>query len=100
MAIVSLLRLPLTPRERMAFVFEHNMAHRKLNPITTYLLDPMLYENRPGSKWHLDHQQGHTEVTRGPPTAPTALLQDYNLFNLRQKKWWEFTNHYAHFLNQ
>lgn len=100
MAIVSLLRLPSAPRERWAFVFEHNMAHRKQNPVTTYLLDPMRFVERPGSKWHLDHQQAHNAMAQGPPPIFGAILRDSNLSNQRQKKWWEFLNHQEHFLHQ
>ena len=99
MAIVSLLRLPLTELERWAFTFEHDRAHRKSHGPTSYVLDPMRRENGPGSKWHLDHQQAHNRMARPPPSVLT-VLRDSNLFNLRQKTWWEFANHHEHFLNQ
>lgn len=100
MAIVSLLRLPVTPRERWAFVFEHNQAHLKQGGPTTYVLDPMRNENLPGTKWHLDHQQAHNTMASASPATFGAILRDSNLFNLRQKKWWEFLNHQEHYLHQ
>lgn len=95
MSIVSLLRLPTTPRERLAFVFEHDQAHRRQNK-RTYLLYPMQNENRPGSKWHFDHQQAHNAMRRGPPPKTNFILMDSNLFRRRQKLWWEFTNYQEH----
>ena len=109
MAIVSLLRLPLRsePRERWAFVFEHDQRHRKASTVTSYLLDPMQNERWPGTKWHLDHQQAHRVMAAGnpsgtPPVSPTfgAILADSNLLNSRQRKWWEFLNHREHFIHQ
>ena len=106
MAIVSLLRLPVTPRERWAFVFEHDQAHRrwlrslqKRNKAQqTHLFDPMQNESLPGSKWHLDHQQAHNVMAAAPATG--QILADSNLNNLRQKAWWEFMNHQEHWRNQ
>lgn len=108
MGIVSLLRLPLTVRERWSFVFEHDQAHRKWTRELqrkkrlhkARLLDPMRNENWPASKWHLDHQLAHNRVTAGLPPRTGQILVDSNLFRLQQKRWWEFVNHYEHYRNQ
>ena len=104
MAIVSLLRLPSVrePRERWTFVFEHDQAHRRQQKRTiAYVLDPMLNEGLPGTKWHLDHQLAHRAMSglTAPPTFG-AVLQDSNLLSPRQTRWWEFLNHQEHFLHQ
>ena len=106
MAIVSLLRLPLTVRERWAFVFEHDQAHRrwvrqlqkKKKPYQAHLFDPMLREGLPSSKWHLDHQNAHNAMTIGPPPATGQILIDSSL--PRERAWWEFANHHEHWRNQ
>lgn len=102
MAIVSLLRLPLTAREGWAFVFEHDQAHRRQRRqqklVTTYLFDPMRNVNRPGSKWHLDHQLAHNQIAAGPPPLTIQVLRDSIL--PRGKTWWEFTNHHEHYIHQ
>lgn len=104
MAIASLLRLPTTRQEGWAFVFEHDQAHRrqtrKRNGVTTYLLDPMRNVNRPGSKWHLDHQQAHNAMAAGTPPELGQILRDSNLFNPLQRRWWEFMNHHEHTIHQ
>lgn len=99
MAIVSLQRLPRTQREYWVFAFEHNMAHRKQGSATTYLLDPIRNVNRPGTKWHLDHQQAHNAMAAQAPTTFGAILRDSNLLNQRQRNWWEFLNHQEHYLH-
>lgn len=106
MAIVSLLRLPLTLREAWAFTFEHDQAHRRQNrrqnkkqhATTTYLFDPMRRVNLPGSKWHLDHQLAHNQMAAGPPPLTVQILRDSNL--PPQRTWWEFANHHEHYINQ
>lgn len=96
MAIVSLMRLPTTPREGWAFVFEHDQVHRKQSPKHIGQFDPMRNVSRPGSKWHLDHQQAHNEMATGQLSVQSWILADSNLFNLKQKTWWEFVNHQDH----
>lgn len=104
MAIVSLLRLPQTPREHWAFVFEHDQAHRRWvrklqkqnKPQQTHLLDPMRRQGLPGSKWHLDHQLAHKEMA--PPPLTSQILIDSSL--PLQRAWWEFANHQEHWRNQ
>lgn len=101
MAIVSLLRLPTTPRERWAFIFEHDQAHRrKTRKPTSYVLDPMQNEGLPTSKWHLDHQQAHNQMNASLPGSIGQILSDSNLRNINQKTWWQFANHNEHYIDQ
>lgn len=98
MAIVTLLVLPTTPRDRLAFVFEHDQAHRRSPSKVAYLLDPMQNEGIPGTKWHLDHQQAHNGLATGPPPEINSPIQDSNLMGRKMKPWWEFFNHQEHYL--
>lgn len=104
MAIVSLLVLPSPGRlrDRVAFTFEHDQAHRRQNKnrVVPYVLDPMQNEGLPGTKWHLDHQLAHRAMVSAGPPDFGAILQDSNLLSPRQTRWWEFLNHQEHFLRQ
>jgi hypothetical protein len=92
MALVTLLHLPDEERARTAFSWEHDILHRHKTP--TFLLDPLQNTNEPGSKWHFDHQIAQNRLKTG-----SFILRDSDLSNSGQKAWWEFANHWEHYLS-
>ena len=86
----TLLVFPDNERWKNAFSFDHAMEHRKLmsvmGPLTQwstmpYFIDPMKYDGRPSTMWHMLHEQAHTDFTsylpayaNVPPPAGVALV--------------------------
>jgi hypothetical protein len=92
MTTVTLLHLPDEERARQAFIFDHDQLHRHKTP--TYILDPLIDPNWPGSKWHQDHQIAQNKLGTG-----SFILRDTNLANANERAWWEFANHLEHYIS-
>lgn len=113
----------LVKADDATFDFEHAMAHRALLaamfPLTQfsvlpYLLDPSYDTQLPATKWHLNHQQAHTDSLTTLPAyfqggAPqqtpqrlgqynNTILLDSDLSNQDQLTWWTFANHREHYV--
>jgi len=114
MAAPVLLVYPEHEAWRNVFAFEHAMAHRNnmavMGPldqwsVMPYWIDPTIYESRPATKWHLNHQQAHDDFNRNLPAYPTAAepgitasqnLIDSDFARRESRTWWTFVNHNQH----
>jgi hypothetical protein len=116
MSLATLLVIPDTDAGRNAFTFDHAMNHRNLLTVMgpldqwsvlPYFIDPTSYDALPGTNWHLNHNQAHSDFITFLPANPDVLeagmtinqnLLDEDFRQEGNRQWWTFNNHQEHLI--
>lgn len=101
MSLANLLHMPRDQAGQAAFAFEHDQQHRRYAEAVktpVHILDPLYQTNIPATNWHQNHQQMHQNLDLSLNIAPNQILQETNLDNAGDLRWWLFANHQEHYV--